>query len=311
MEDPPTVTFMKLHVRRRITTIFREGIFLHFHVARPYMFHALRVGLPNMLSSWSHHLAVLHLLGAAPGLLECWSCSVDYGHHMAINFYLNVISESTAWSTRRTDAMAREMTVRQLSGEEDSFVVSTHTTIREFKRQLHAWLPCEDESKRNMSSVEVVVGDKPLLNKEEPVLEAVPGTEVLAFLSIQPVVCSRFQASGRKVEDLLVVEIPNSVTGIGDHAFEDCSSLASISIPNSMTNIGSGAFQGCSSLASVGIPNSVTWIGDCAFKGCSSLASVTIPNSVILIGNRAFAGCSSFGKCDHARLCHSDRIWCL
>ena len=113
-------------------------------------------------------------------------------------------------------AMAREIAVRQLSGEEDSFVVSAHTTIREFKRQLHAWLPCEDESKRNMSSVEVVVGDKPLLNKEELVSEAIPGAEVLAFLSIQPVVCSSFQASGCEVEDLLVVEIPGDVIEI-DH----------------------------------------------------------------------------------------------
>ena len=54
--------------------------------------------------------------------------------------------------------MAREITVRQLSGKEDSFVVSTHMTIREFKRQLRAWLPRKDDSKRNMSSVEVAVG---------------------------------------------------------------------------------------------------------------------------------------------------------
>ena len=92
--------------------------------------------------------------------------------------------------------MAREIAVRQLSGEEDSFVVSTHTTIREFKTQLHVWLPCEDESKRNMSSVEVVVGDKHLLNKKELVSQAIPGAEVLAFPNIQPVVCSSFQASG-------------------------------------------------------------------------------------------------------------------
>ena len=113
-------------------------------------------------------------------------------------------------------AMAREIAVRQLSGEEDSFVVSAHTTIREFKRQLHAWLPCEDESKRNISSVEVVVGDKHLLNKEKLVSEAIPGAEVLAFLSIQPVVCSSFKASSCEVEDLLVVEIPGDVIEI-DH----------------------------------------------------------------------------------------------
>ena len=55
--------------------------------------------------------------------------------------------------------MAREISVRQLSGSDGSFQMLTDMTVREFKRQLHGWLPCADESKRNMSSVEVVVGD--------------------------------------------------------------------------------------------------------------------------------------------------------
>ena len=211
----------------------------------------------------------------------------------------------------RMPAMAREITVRQLSGEEDSFVVSTHTTVREFNRQLHAWLHCEDESKRNMSSVEVVVGDKALLSKEELVSVAIPGAEVLAFLSIQTVVCSSFQASGCEVEDLLLMEISRDVIAIGDDAFKGCSSLASVTIPISVTAIGNCAFKGCSSLASVTIPNSVTGIGYCAFKGCSSLASATIPNSVTEIGLHAFQGCSSLARVTIPTSVDSDKIWCL
>lgn len=36
-----------------------------------------------------------------------------------------------------------------------------------------------------------------------------------------------------------------SVTSIGDYAFFDCTSLASIEIPNSVTSIGDSAFSGC------------------------------------------------------------------
>ena len=95
---------------------------------------------------------------------------------------------------------------------------------------------------------------------------------------------------------LASVTIPDGVTSIGDHAFEGCSSLASVTIPNSVTSIGGSVFYGCSSLASVTIPNGVTSIGSGAFEGCSSLASVTIPDSVTSIGGSVFYGCSSLAS---------------
>ena len=62
--------------------------------------------------------------------------------------------------------------------------------------------------------------------------------------------------------------IPDSVTWIGDFAFEDCTGLTSITIPDSVTEIGYGAFRDCTSLKSITIPNSITEIGEDAFSGC-------------------------------------------
>ena len=90
---------------------------------------------------------------------------------------------------------------------------------------------------------------------------------------------------------LTSVTIPNSVTSIGSYAF-GYSGLTSVTIPNSVTSIGDDAFVGCSGLTSVEIPNSVTSIGEAAFWNCSGLTSVTIPNSVTSIGDDAFRGCS-------------------
>ena len=92
---------------------------------------------------------------------------------------------------------------------------------------------------------------------------------------------------------LTSVTIGNSVTFIGDYAFESCERLTSVAIPNSVTYIGSSAFDYCSALTSVTIGNSVTFIGDYAFQGCECLTSVAIPNSVTYLGSCAFSGCSN------------------
>ena len=90
--------------------------------------------------------------------------------------------------------------------------------------------------------------------------------------------------------------IPDSVTSIGDSAFNACWGLTSVTIPDSVTRIGDNAFDHCLSLTAVTIGNSVTSIGQSAFAFCRSLASVTIPDSVSSIGDMAFIGCASLNS---------------
>ena len=82
------------------------------------------------------------------------------------------------------------------------------------------------------------------------------------------------------------------VTGVRDHAFQNCSRLTSITIPDGVTSIGCRAFDGCSGLTSITIPDSVTNIADYAFFKCFGLMSIMIPDSVTSIGDGVFMYCS-------------------
>ena len=59
-------------------------------------------------------------------------------------------------------------------------------------------------------------------------------------------------------------------------AFSGCQSLKKINIPDSVTSIGNWAFSECSSLETINIPDSVDSIGGYAFYLCTNLKNVII-----------------------------------
>ncbi|MBQ5590731.1 MAG: fibronectin type III domain-containing protein, partial [Clostridia bacterium] len=127
-----------------------------------------------------------------------------------------------------------------------------------------------------------------LFNKNKTELTQYPVGNTRTFYSIPDSVTSIGDSAFEGCTKLTSVTIPNSVTSIGNNAFEDCTSLTSVTIGDSVTSIGEEAFYGCDSLTSVTIPDSVTSIGDEAFRGCTLLTKVFVPNSVTSIGTDAF-----------------------
>jgi hypothetical protein len=89
------------------------------------------------------------------------------------------------------------------------------------------------------------------------------------------------------------VTSPDSVTSIGDYAFENCENLESVTLGKNVKTISYGAFEYCYKLANIEISDSVTSIDKYAFYYCISLTSVTIPDSVTKIGYYAFSGCQA------------------
>lgn len=95
---------------------------------------------------------------------------------------------------------------------------------------------------------------------------------------------------------LASVTIPSDVTSIGSSAFGSCYALASVTIPSGMASIDTNVFSNCYSLASISIPSSITSIGTGAFYTCYSLASISIPHGVTSIGISAFNCCYSLAS---------------
>ena len=116
----------------------------------------------------------------------------------------------------------------------------------------------------------------------------------------------------RYAKTLISVDIPDTVTSIGEMAFSFSgvqevtipygvttikqatfisSGITSITIPDSVTTIEMEAFYGCKQLTSVEIPDSVTFIGDFAFDTCINLTSVVLPNGLETISNFCFSEC--------------------
>lgn len=87
------------------------------------------------------------------------------------------------------------------------------------------------------------------------------------------------------------VNIPNTVTKIGDRLFCNNDSLVSVNIPDGVTEIGNLAFHKCKSLKSVTISDSVTTIGK-AFNNCVSLEDLTLPSYITKWCDCPFSGCN-------------------
>lgn len=89
------------------------------------------------------------------------------------------------------------------------------------------------------------------------------------------------------------VEIPESVTSIDWGAFVNCKSLKNIKIPENVISIENSAFDRCINLTDIKLPTKLKSIGDWAFTICTSLTNIKIPTSVTNIGDGAFDSCVS------------------
>lgn len=114
-------------------------------------------------------------------------------------------------------------------------------------------------------------------------------TEIIFPTNLQTISDLAFHES-----QLQNVTIPETVTSIGNYAFQSCQNMTSLDFEGSNKNLtlGQYAFSGCSSLQSL-ILNRSMEVGSSCFTGCNSLRELTIandPSKEISIKDNAFSG---------------------
>lgn len=89
-------------------------------------------------------------------------------------------------------------------------------------------------------------------------------------------------------ENLQTIELPEGLQTIGAWAFAE-SSLTEIEIPHTVSEIGENAFINCVSLKKVRLPKDLTEIKTCCFFGCTGLEQFNLPQGLQRIGDWALA----------------------
>lgn len=97
-------------------------------------------------------------------------------------------------------------------------------------------------------------------------------------------------------DELGAIELPSTLTTLGDMAFMGADNLKQITIPDKVSAISKACFKSCDSLSSVKFGSGLTDICDQAFYGCKSLTSVAPNKGMKNIGISAFELCTNLNK---------------
>lgn len=95
--------------------------------------------------------------------------------------------------------------------------------------------------------------------------------------------------------DITKLIVGEGVTNIGDYAFKEFPALATVDLPTTITDIGESAFHNCTSLTEVVLRSTESLIMSYdAFAGCTNLVTMELPECVSKIYTRAFTGCTKW-----------------
>lgn len=108
--------------------------------------------------------------------------------------------------------------------------------------------------------------------------------------------------------NIISVQIPNTICAVGNYAFRYCNNLKSVEAP-SLGHVGRNAFANCTSLESITITDLVSeypCIERYAFYQCSNLKTLNVLGRIHIIETEAFYDCRNLEKINITNL----ESWC-
>ena len=95
-----------------------------------------------------------------------------------------------------------------------------------------------------------------------------------------------------KCQSINEVNFNESVSSLGESAFENCTSLKTVALSSLLETIPKAAFKGCNNLVRVIFKAGNKTIGESAFESCIKLGGIELAYSINKIDNYAFRGCT-------------------
>ena len=119
------------------------------------------------------------------------------------------------------------------------------------------------------------------------------GCNGLSILNFNAINCGDFTTSNYPFADcpFIVINIGDSVERIPDYFAFDKNLLTSISVPNSVTEIGNNAFDSCSALTSVILGDGLSTLPANAFANCNDILYITLGSGFASLPANAFSHC--------------------
>ena len=94
-------------------------------------------------------------------------------------------------------------------------------------------------------------------------------------------------------QDIRRIVIGEGITRLGNDAFDNLSNLQSVELPSTLTEIGNFVFSNCTNLTQITLREGLQSLGQQCFWNCTSLKTIEIPSTVTFVDANVFENCKA------------------